>query len=213
MIAGDKGEANLGLDDATWQRLADTVDLIVDPAALVNHVLPYSQLFGPNVVGTAELIRIALTTRIKPFVYVSTIGVGAGINPADIRRGRRRPRRSAPPARSTTATPTATATASGRGEVLLREAHDHFGLPVSVFRCDMILADTTYAGQLNVPDMFTRMMLSLVATGVAPQSFYELDADGNRQRAHYDGLPVEFIAEAISTLGVARSATASRPTT
>lgn len=57
-------------------------------------------------------------------------------------------------------------------------------------------------GQLNLPDMFTRMMLSLVATGVAPQSFYALDADGNRQRAHYDGLPVEFIAEAISTLGV-----------
>ena len=54
------------------------------------------------------------------------------------------------------------------GEVLLREANDQFGLPVSVFRCDMILADTTYAGQLNLPDMFTRMMLSLVATGVAP---------------------------------------------
>ncbi len=65
----------------------------------------------------------------------------------------------------------------------------------------MILADTTYAGQINVPDMFTRMILSLVATGIAPGSFYELDADGNRQRAHYDGLPVEFIAEAIATLG------------
>ncbi len=88
------------------------------------------------------------------------------------------------------------------GEVLLREAHDLCGLPVSVFRCDMIMADTTYAGQLNVPDMFTRMMLSLVATGIAPYSFYELDADGNRQRAHFDGLPVEFIADAISTLGV-----------
>ena len=49
--------------------------------------------------------------------------------------------------------------------------------------------------------MFTRLMLSLVATGIAPGSFYELDAEGNRQRAHYDGLPVEFIAEAISTLG------------
>src|SRR6202041_742633 len=57
------------------------------------------------------------------------------------------------------------------------------------------------AGQLNVPDIFTRMILSLVATGIAPGSFYELDADGNRQRAHVDGLPVEFIAEAISTLG------------
>ncbi len=92
VVAGDKGEANLGLAQATWQRLADTVDLIVDPAALVNHVLPYSQLFGPNAVGTAELIRIALTTRIKPFVYVSTIGVGDGIAPgrfvedADIRQ-------------------------------------------------------------------------------------------------------------------------------
>jgi fatty acid CoA ligase FadD9 len=65
----------------------------------------------------------------------------------------------------------------------------------------MILADTTYPGQLNLPDMFTRLMLSLVATGIAPVSFYELGADGNRQRAHYDGLPVDFIADAISTLG------------
>jgi fatty acid CoA ligase FadD9 len=40
-----------------------------------------------------------------------------------------------------------------------------------------------------------------LATGIAPGSFHELDADGNRQRAHYDGLPVEFIAEAIATLG------------
>ena len=65
----------------------------------------------------------------------------------------------------------------------------------------MILADTTYAGQLNVPDMLTRMMLSLMATGIAPGSFYELDADGQRQRAHFEGLAVEFIADAISTIG------------
>jgi fatty acid CoA ligase FadD9 len=200
VIAGDKGEADLGLDPQTWQRLADTVDLIVDPAALVNHVLPYSQLFGPNAVGTAELIRIALTTKQKPFVYVSTIGVGAGIElstfteDADIRviSATRKVDDSYANGYSNS---------KWAGEVLLREAHDLCGLPVSVFRCDMILADTTYAGQLNLPDMFTRLMLSLVATGIAPGSFYELDAGGNRQRAHYDGLPVEFIAEAISTLG------------
>ncbi|CAN5854055.1 thioester reductase domain-containing protein [soil metagenome] len=201
VLAGDKGEANLGLDQAAWQRLADTVDLIVDPAALVNHVLPYSQLFGPNAVGTAELIRIALTTRIKPFVYVSTIGVGDGIAPdrfveeTDIRQ-----------MSATRRVDDSYANGYGNskwaGEVLLREAHDLSGLPVSVFRCDMIMADTTYAGQLNVPDMFTRMMLSLAATGVAPGSFYELDAAGNPQRSHFDGLPVEFIADAISTLGV-----------
>lgn len=200
VIAGDKGEADLGLDPAVWQRLADTVDLIVDPAALVNHVLPYSELFGPNALGTAELIRIALTTKIKPFAYVSTIGVGWGIEPgrfvedADIRT-----------ISATRVVDESYANGYGTskwaGEVLLREAHDLVGLPVSVFRCDMILADTTYAGQLNLPDMFTRMMLSLVAAGIAPGSFNQLDAEGNPQRSHYDGLPVEFIAEAISTLG------------
>jgi fatty acid CoA ligase FadD9 len=200
VIAGDKGEANLGLDPQTWQRLADTVDLIVDPAALVNHVLPYSELFGPNALGTAELIRIALTGKQKPYTYVSTIGVGDQIKPeeftedADIRV-------ISATRRINDSYANGYGNSKWAGEVLLREAHDLCGLPVAVFRCDMILADTTYAGQLNVPDMFTRMMLSLVATGIAPGSFYELDADGNRQRAHYDGLPVEFIAEAISTLG------------
>jgi fatty acid CoA ligase FadD9 len=48
--------------------------------------------------------------------------------------------------------------------------------------------------------MFTRMMLSVVATGVAPASFYELDGGGSRQRAHFDGLPVEFIADAVDTI-------------
>jgi fatty acid CoA ligase FadD9 len=200
VLAGDKGESGLGLDDRTWQRLADTVDLIVDPAALVNHVLPYDQLFGPNVAGTAELIRLALTTKLKPFIYLSTVGVGDQIElskfveEADVRQ-----------MSATRAVNDSYANGYGNskwaGEVLLREAHDLSGLPVAVFRCDMILAEPRYAGQLNVPDMFTRLLLSLVATGIAPGSFYELDSAGKRQRAHYDGLPVDFIAEAISILG------------
>lgn len=202
VIAGDKGEANLGLEQDVWQRLADTVDVIVDPAALVNHVLPYSELFGPNAVGTAELIRVALTGKIKPFTYFSTIGVGDQIplgkftEDADVRV-------MSPVRAINDGYANGYGNSKWAGEVLLREANDLCGLPVAVFRCDMILADTSYAGQLNLPDMFTRMMFSLVASGVAPGSFYELDVDGNRQRAHYDGLPVEFIAEASTTLGAA----------
>jgi amino acid adenylation domain-containing protein/thioester reductase-like protein/non-ribosomal peptide synthase protein (TIGR01720 family) len=198
VIAGDKGEADLGLDEQTWQRLADTVDLIVDCAAVVDGAMPYSELFGPNVVGTAEMIRVALTTKLKHYAYVSTADVGNQIEPsafsedADVRlicptrkidRG------------------DGYGTSKWAGEVLLREANDLCGLPVSVFRCTMILADTTYAGQLNLSDMVTRGLLSLVATGVAPASFFQLDADGNRQPVHYDALPVEFVAEAIVTLG------------
>jgi fatty acid CoA ligase FadD9 len=81
VLAGDIGEPGFGLDESTWNRLARTVDLIVHPAALVNHVLPYSQLFGPNVVGTAEVIRLALTSRMKPVTYVSTVSVAMTVDP------------------------------------------------------------------------------------------------------------------------------------
>ncbi|MBW8777846.1 MAG: thioester reductase domain-containing protein, partial [Burkholderiales bacterium] len=200
VLAGDIGEPDLGLDPATWTRLAASVDLIVHPAALVNHVLPYRQLFGPNVVGTAELIRLALTTRLKPFDFVSTVaaatrGQGDYVDEeADIRL--------ASPVR-----PLDTRYAGGygtskwAGEVLLREAHEHCGLPVTVFRSDMILAHSRYIGQLNVPDMFTRLIFSLVATGLAPRSFHAARGDGGRARAHYDGLPVDFTAQAIAALG------------
>ncbi|WP_139828949.1 thioester reductase domain-containing protein, partial [Mycobacterium riyadhense] len=200
VIAGDKGEPQLGLDQATWERLASTVDLIVDAAAVVNGILSYPALFLPNVVGTAELIRLALTAKLKPYTYVSTVNVGDQIEPsaftedADIRV--------ISPARTIdTSAANGYGNSKWAGEVLLREANDGCGLPVAVFRCGMILADTTYAGQLNVSDTVTRMVLSVMATGLAPRSFYHLGPDGDRQRAHFDGLPVEFVAEAISTLG------------
>ncbi|MGV9676664.1 carboxylic acid reductase [Nocardia sp. NPDC003482] len=200
VLAGDIGEPNLGVGERDWRRLAETVDSIVHPAALVNHVLPYAQLFGPNVVGTAEIIRLALTHTVKPVTYLSTVGVADQIPPeaftedGDIRE-----------ISAVRAVGDGYANGYGNskwaGEVLLREAHELCGLPGAVFRSDMILAHTRYAGQLNVPDMFTRLLLSVLATGIAPRSFYRLDADGNRQRAHYDGLPADFTAESIVTLG------------
>ena len=200
VITGDIGEPNLGLDSATWNRLADRVDLVVHPAALVNHVLPYSQLFGPNVVGTAELIRLAMTTRIKPFTYLSTVAVAMTVAPSEFKEDG--DIRTVSPVRPIDETyANGYANSKWAGEVLLREAHDLCGLPVAVFRSDLILAHTRFTGQLNVPDAFTRLIFSLIATGIAPQSFYETDAAGNRPRAHYDGLPVDFVAESITTLG------------
>ena len=157
-------------------------------AALVNHVLPYGQLFGPNVVGTAELIRLAITTRIKPVTYLSTIAVARTVPPGqfeedgDIRR--------VSPIRPINDDyANGYANSKWAGEVLLREANDLCGVPVAVFRSDMILAHTRYRGQLNVSDMFTRLIFSLLVTGIAPHSFYESDGVGCQARAHFDGLP------------------------
>jgi fatty acid CoA ligase FadD9 len=208
IVVGDIGEPNLGLDQATWERLAQTVDLIVHPAALVNHVLPYDQLFGPNVVGTAELIRLAITSRIKPITYLSTVAVAFSVDAADfVEDGDIRDVSPVRPIGDSYAN--GYANSKWAGEVLLREAYDLCRLPVAVFRSDMILAHSRYAGQLNVPDAFTRLMLSVLATGVAPRSFYQTDAAGNLPRAHYDGLPVDFVAEAITTLGEQCATTAS----
>ncbi|GCD92798.1 carboxylic acid reductase [Embleya hyalina] len=200
VLAGDIGRERLGLDAGTWRRLTEDVDRVFHLAALVNHVLPYDRLFGPNVVGTAELIKLALTGRIKPFTYLSSVGVAAGVEPArldesaDIREA-------SPERRLSDAYATGYATSKWAGEVLLRGTHELCGLPVTVLRSDMILAHPRHAGQLNVTDVFTRLMLSLVATGIAPASFYRRDVGAQRPRAHYDGLPVDFVARVVDILG------------
>ncbi|WP_197352097.1 carboxylic acid reductase [Streptomyces bathyalis] len=200
VLAGDIAERNMGLDDETWNQLATDVDLIAHPAALVNHVLPYEQLFGPNVAGTAELVRLAITTRIKPFVFLSSVAVGTQLagaplsEDADIRSA-------VPVRRLDSAYAGGYGTSKWAGEVLLREAHDLCGLPCAVFRSDMILAHSEYQGQLNVPDLFTRLLLSLAATGIAPRSFYRTGSGGDRPRAGFHGLPADFTAEAVTTIG------------
>jgi fatty acid CoA ligase FadD9 len=165
----------------------------------VNHLLPYNQLFAANVAGTAELIRLAITTRLKPIQYVSTLGVNSVAErmvdeAGDIRQ-------TVPACALNDSYANGYGVSKWASEVLLREAHDLCGLPVAVFRPGMILAHSRYAGQLNVPDMFTRLLYSLAVTGVAPETFYAQDASAGRPRGRYDGHAVDFLAEAVTAIG------------
>lgn len=195
VVAGEMTEPRLGLDEAVWDRLADEVDLIVHAGAVVNHLLPYPHLFDANVVGTAELVRLALTRRTKPITYISSVGVADSCRPAldedtDVRVA-------LPVLNVDGGYANGYATSKWAGEVLLREAHDLCGLPVTAFRSSMVLAHSRYGGQFNVTDVFSRLLFSVLATGVAPRSFYRADGE----RAHYDGLPVDFTAAAVVALG------------
>ncbi|OBB89769.1 hypothetical protein A5779_27200 [Mycolicibacterium peregrinum] len=195
VLAGDLTDEHLGLDGATWSRLAATVDLIGHSGALVNHLLPYPELFGPNVVGTAGLIRLAITGKSKRFAFVSTAAAGTTDDgrplpeDADVRVG-------CPARTRNTAPANGYVISKWAAEVLLRRAHDAHGLSVTVFRPGMILAHSRFSDHLNVGDVFTRLVLSLAATGIAPPSFYRQPAN----RPHYDGLPVDFVAAAIVEL-------------
>jgi len=193
IVVGDVAERRLGLGVAEFERLAREVDRISHPGALVNHVLPYEDLFGPNVAGTAELVRLALTGRRKRFDFISSVATtylierGAGndedsplLQEIDL-----------------DAYGMGYGTSKWAAEQVLHSAHRRFGLPVNVFRGDMMLAHSRYQRQINVPDIFTRLLASVVMTGLAPASFHPLEPDGGRGRAHYDGLPVDFVAAAI----------------
>ncbi len=195
---GDVAQPHLGLSDERWTRLAHDVDHIVHPAAMVNHALPYREMFSPNVGGTAEVIRVATTHHLKPVDYLSTVAVAAGVEAltedGDIRL--ESPHRSLGGDYAN-----GYATSKWAGEVLLRNTFDAVGLPVTVFRSTMVLAHPRWRGQVNVPDVFTRTLASVAASSLAPRTFYAASA-GERPRAHYDGLPVDFTAAAIAELGL-----------
>ena len=195
VLAADIAAPGLGIPAPRWESLAVEVGSVVHVGALVNHVMSYEQLFASNVAGTARLIQLALTARVKPFTFVSTV---AAVLPAPLDEDA--DVREAIPARTLgTGYASGYAASKWAAEVLLRGAHETWGLPVAVMRPSMVLAHPTLPGQLNAADTFSRLLVSIVATGLAPSSFY---ADtGSGVVAHYDGLPVDFVARAVTTLG------------
>lgn len=197
VLAGDISQPLLGLDQETFNRVASEVDRICHVAALVNHRLAYAHLFVPNVAGTAEVIRLAATVRKKPIDFVSTIGVlpfldtSAGDNE--------------------TALPLASvslvdehyaggyALSKWASEHLLRDAHDQLGIPINILRGPMMLPHQKIPGVINAGDMFTRLLVSLVVTGIVPSTFYQQKTGGKSRAGHYDAIPVDVVAASVLT--------------
>ena len=194
VVAGDASQPLLGLGEEKFNEFAERVDRISHVGALVNHRLAYEHLFGPNVAGTAEIIRLAITARKKPVDFVSTQAVIRLLDPSN------------PDAENATLLPQVElvdryaagyATSKWAGEHLFLKANEELGLPVNVLRGGMMLAHQTYKGQINVADTFTRLLTSVVLTGQAPVSFYPLDPEGRKQTAHYEGLPADIVAASV----------------
>jgi amino acid adenylation domain-containing protein/thioester reductase-like protein len=74
-VVGDLAKPLLGLAPEAFQRLAAEVDLIVHNGAWVNLFYAYSTLKAANVLGSQEVLRLAVRGRVKPVHYVSTAGV------------------------------------------------------------------------------------------------------------------------------------------
>lgn len=201
VVAGELEAPRFGLSEERYQELADDVGRVVHAAALVNHALPYAQLFDANVAGSAEVFRFCASRRIKRCAFVSTHSLSLALLGAralareedDLRRlgdGWRLDDAAAPHGDGYRASKWA-------GEVLAADLATSYGAPVDIFRCSLILPPARARGQLHQDDFFIRLVTSVVQTGLVPASFY---AAGAAARPHLDGLPVDFLAEAIAAI-------------
>jgi len=202
-LAGDVSQPRLGLNcEEAYVSLTEKVDLVLHAGALVNHNLSYRELFGPNVLGTTNIMQFCLTppSKPKPLHFISTVAVamgegGPGPHVTEVHIGKdwAKERRIG-----------GSAYAEGYGaskwaaEVLLQDLNRETGLPVVAYRCSMILPHTSLSGQINVSDIFTRLIVGMIYTGVAPLSF----TDGEGQAPHYDGSSVDFVAGAIVAIAL-----------
>jgi fatty acid CoA ligase FadD9 len=198
VFAGDLIRPRLGLAQERWDQLAGEVTAIVHAGALVNHALSYEQLFEPNVLGSVEVMRLALRRR-APIGFVSTVGVTEGVD----RTGPIREDEDAAALWQVRPVDSGYAVGYGgtkwAGEILVRDLEARTGVPASVFRPSMIMPPRSFAGQVNADDMLTRLLQSLVLTGVAPGSFH---ADPGEMH-HFDGLPVDVVASDIAAVTLA----------
>jgi len=71
-VCGDLGQPALGLSQDLWEWLADGMDTVFHNGATVNYLFNYDRMREANVLGTNEVLRLALEGRPKEFNYVST---------------------------------------------------------------------------------------------------------------------------------------------
>lgn len=72
VVCGDVVEPRLGLTEAEWHRLSQTVATVYHSAAEVDYLKTYRELMSANVVGTEEVIRFCCDSRAKVLNHIST---------------------------------------------------------------------------------------------------------------------------------------------
>ncbi|KAK0730193.1 hypothetical protein B0H67DRAFT_561059 [Lasiosphaeris hirsuta] len=170
-VVGDLSQPQLGLDGATWQSLAQEVDVIVHNGAVVHWVKRYQDMMASNVLSTIDTMKLCNEGRPKVFCFVSSTSVldtdhytklsdelvstgqGAVLEEDDMNGSR-----------------TGLGTGYGQtkwvSEQLVREAGKR-GLLGSVIRPGYVLGDSE-TGVCNVDDFLIRMLKGCIQLSARP---------------------------------------------
>ena len=183
-VVGDLAADRLGLDATTFDRLAETADLIIHNGAKVDHVRGYATLKAANVGGTHEVLRLACARRTKAVHFISTLGVvypprylSRGVVPADA------------PAGPLGELPNGYMQSKCGAEQLVAVARSR-GVPAMIHRLGAVTGHSV-TGQCNPGDYTYSALRAAAALGFAD----DLDVDLTLT-------PVDFAARAIAALSL-----------
>ncbi|MFJ8043916.1 type I polyketide synthase [Kitasatospora sp. NPDC096147] len=160
VVVGDLGLPGLGLTPELFDELARSVDAVYHPGAMVNWVQPYAMLKPANVLGTEEILRLAARHRTVPVHHVSTLGVFVGQDTGGA------PLRVTDPTGPGETLPTGYTQSKWVAEEIIGLARER-GLPVSVYRVDLIAGDQRN-GACQTRDFVWLSLKGLIQAGAVP---------------------------------------------
>ncbi|WP_244202285.1 thioester reductase domain-containing protein, partial [Streptomyces diastatochromogenes] len=179
VVVGDLAEERLGLSEDRFDDLARRVDAVYHAGASVHWLKPYRALRDANVHGTVEVLRLAARHRTVPVHHVSTVGVFDGPVTPGV------PLRVTDPTGPAEALPSGYLRSKWVGEQIVDLARER-GLPVSVYRVDVISGDRDN-GACQTRDFVWLSLKGLLQAGLVPS--------GVPGRFHL--LPVDYVSAAI----------------
>ncbi|KOX23546.1 polyketide synthase [Saccharothrix sp. NRRL B-16348] len=160
IVPGDLSRHRLGLSEERFDELARSVDAVYHAGAAVNWLRPFGDLRAANVGGTLEVLRLAARHRTVPVHHVSTTGVFAGAREPGVPLAVTDP--TGPPERL----PSGYLRTKWVAEQLLDAARTR-GLPVSVYRVDLVSGDQRN-GACQTRDFVWLSTKGLVQAGAVP---------------------------------------------
>ncbi|NBE56632.1 thioester reductase domain-containing protein, partial [Streptomyces boluensis] len=181
---GDLTAPRLGLDPATYDELARTVDVVHHCGAEVNLARDHDRLKAANTVATAEILRLAATHRTVPVHHVSTVGVLSGTPPTGAFRAE-------DPLPAPTGLRHGYAQSKWAAEHLIGQARAR-GLPVTVHRPTRLTGDSA-TGVCQDADYLWLLLQACARLGLAPDASLGLA---------FDLVPVDRAAAAIVALSL-----------
>ncbi|MCC3771252.1 thioester reductase domain-containing protein, partial [Streptomyces sp. UNOC14_S4] len=179
ILVGDLAEPRLGLTEDQFDALARTVDVVYHAGATVHWLRPYTELKAANVGGTEEVLRLAARHRTVPVHYVSTVGVFAGAATEGV------PLKVDDTTGPAEILPTGYVQSKWVAEHVIGLAQER-GLPVSVYRVDVISGDQAN-GACQTRDFVWLSLKGLIQAGAVPDDL----------AGEVHAVPVDYVSSAI----------------